>query len=647
MALVHTPLPADRPGHHGEYAVGQVLSKFSNPDLELWFDVNYIAGVTDLDLFLVDSQAGFYLIEIKSMKLEAIEEFTQSTFLLQGGQVKQHPVSQLRTGSLKLRDYLKRMPAFKDKQNLPFIQATVLWSEITRKEWTQRFTDASISGFHEMCLFKDDIKDYNSLVLGLQRLWDKPILGVEPPYRVRGMHSNIEAFRKALDPGKHKIDVPQSFSAELSRAVSSSQSIAEKYPPGKSYKASLQGAPGTGKTTILRQIGLANLAAGARVLHVCFNKVLAADQKREYQILRKTVDEYGFIDVFDIWELYKELGHSGGILKEDSVLQSAEAFMNTEEGKHFVKYDVILIDESQDLRDDFFKVVELIARPTASWFIAYGKGQETNNFKKDSTHPSPWLIDFLATAEANHLRRSFRNSTRAFLLAQSFWEKFPSLADAKGWMAEKFSKNAKPDNQYELDLDFPRIENDFTVEVLPGKALRKAYIRKIVLAALEDTKRADRGQDLLCAVLKPPSDSVEGDPGSISSSYELVLSVLTEIAEEFKLDFLDLVPKENRREVPKLGAIRLISLQNIRGLSASHVLLFDLGQLEKWSKVSGGTIKPPLINFTYIALSRSKASTIVAIDSTEDSDIESFLVEMVSYSTELAIASADPRSTTK
>jgi hypothetical protein len=384
-------------------------------------------------------------------------------------------------------------------------------------------------------------------------------------------------------------------------------------------------------------LGLKNLAAGARVLHVCFNKVLAADQKREYQILRKSVEEYGFIDVFDIWELYKEIGHQGGIRGESQILENVKSHLASEEGATFIKYDVILIDESQDLRDDFFRVVELIARPTSAWFIAYGKGQETNNFIKDESHPSPWLKDFLLESDSNYLKRSFRNSTKAFLLAQSFWEKFPNLVEAKEWLSVKFTLSPAVDVQFELDLEIPQTKNDFRVEILPSGKKRKAFIKNIVLSAIEDARRANRGGDLLVAVLAPSTKKVKVDDESIESSYELVKEVLEEVSVNFNLDFHDLVPKEARREVPKIGAIRLVTLQGVRGLSASHVIVFDLLQLEKWVKRDGGSIKPPLINLTYIALSRSKSSTIVAIDDADDSEIEPFLMEILTYSTELAI----------
>jgi hypothetical protein len=637
MATIHTELPQDRQGHHGEFVVGQILKEFTNPGLELWFDVNYIAGVTDLDLILLDNQVGFYLIEIKSVNLDSIQEFTMSDFVLKMNQARSHPKSQLLTGSLKLRDYLKRLPGLNDKTKLPFIQSTVLWSEITREEWKHRFSDPSISSFEEFCLFKDDLIGYNTLIDRLQRLWERPLLGTTAPQRARSEHGNTEAFRSALAPSKHKLEIPKSLVNEISRTVKESKKIADKYELGKKHMVSLQGPPGTGKTTILREIGLKNLAAGAKVLHVCFNKVLAADQKREYQVMRKKIDEYGFIDVFDVWALYKDLGHTSGIQSESEVLKNVKAFLESEDGKNFVKYDVILVDESQDLREDFFKVLELISRPTSSWFIAYGKGQETNNFLKDATHPSPWLKNFLAVADANHLKRSFRNSTKAFLLAQAFWENFPNLEDSKLWIKSKLNPESKSDSQFELDLALPQTKNDFEIETLPAGNTRQSFVKHMVLGAIEDSLRAGRGEDLLVAVLAPSSLNPKDGPDSIESSYHLVREVLEDISVHLGLDFHDLVPKDSRRDIPKMGALRLVTLQGIRGLSASHVIIFDLRQLEKWVLQSGGSMKPPLVNLAYIALSRSKASTIIAVENDENSVIEPFLIELLTYSTELAI----------
>ena len=255
--------------------------------------------------------------------------------------------------------------------------------------------------------------------------------------------------------------------------------------------------------------------------------------------------------------------------------------------------------------------------------------------------PSPWLSKFLSEAEANYLKRSFRNSTRAFLIAQSFWENFAALADAKEWIKKKYTQQQSDDNQFELDLALPQTKNDFRIEILPIGPARKSAIKTLILSAIEDARKANRGEDLLVGVIKPSSPKPESTESVSSSSYELVKEVLLEISDELKIVLHDLVPNENRREVTKIGAIRLATLQGIRGLSASHVLLFDLDKLEQWSKQPGNSIKPPIKNLGYIALSRSKASTIVAISSNEDSEVEAFLFGVLAFATQESLRLGD------
>ena len=636
MATIHTELPQDLPGHHGEFKVGQILKNFSNPGLDLWFGIDYIAGVPELDLILSDKQAGLYLIEIKSMNQDSITEFTQSSFKV-GGQDKTHPIPQIRTGSIKLRDHLKRSQNKADKFKIPFIQTTICWSEITRSQWINKFKDPSVSSLSDMCIFKDDLISYDSLLRTLQKLWEYPVLGITTPMHARSEHGDMEEFRKALQPSMHKINITKSMTNEITRPSRESKKITDRFEVAKTYKVSIQGAPGTGKTTFLREIALKNLSAGGKVLSVCFNKVLAADQKREYQILREKKEDYGFIDVFYFWELFKDLGHIGGLDNWGKVIENVKNYLESDEGKSFIKYDVVLIDESQDLPDYFFKVIELIARPSASWFVAYGKGQETSNFSQIESHPSKWLSEFLEKSEAIHRKRSFRNSTRTFLIAQAIWEKYPDLLKSKDWLADKLLKKTKNDDQFELDLDLPTMNNDLRIEILPSGSKRELFIRNLILAAIEESREADRGGDLLVAVIKPNSKKNKNDELIIQSEYELVKKVLENISENLNIDFLDLVPDESRNVIPKNGVIRLVTLQNIRGLSASHVIVFDLPQIENWLRIDNAGIKPPLNNLAYIALSRSKASTIIVLDGVRDSDFEKFLMNLFGYYQEISL----------
>ena len=83
--------------------------------------------------------------------------------------------------------------------------------------------------------------------------------------------------------------------------------------------------------------------------------------------------------------------------------------------------------------------------------------------------------------------------------------------------------------------------------------------------------------------------------------------------------------------------IRLVTLQNIRGLSASHVIVFDLPQIENWLRIDSAAIKPPLVNLAYIALSRSKASTIIVLDGVRDSEFENFLLNLFGHYQEMSL----------
>ena len=129
----------------------------------------------------------------------------------------------------------------------------------------------------------------------------------------------------------------------------------------------------------------------------------------------------------------------------------------------------------------FFKVIELSARPTASWFVAYGKGQETYNFSHLESHPSQWLNDFLSQSEVIQRKRSFRNSTRSFLISQAIWEKYPDLLKAKDWLLDKLLKKAKNDDQFELDFGQPTMNNDLRIEILPSGVKRELFIRYFIM----------------------------------------------------------------------------------------------------------------------------------------------------------------------
>ena len=623
MSILHTAIPDKIQGHIGEHNLANILLELKGLDAELWFGVDYLPNVRDIDLILFHKQAGLYLIEVKAVELDAIATFDLKNFRLKPNLERKHPQEQIRIAQINLKTYVQDWSTIAKKpKHVPFMQTSIIWPLISRYDWNARFTDPQIRKLSESMLFKDDIRSARNLVDALQLLWTKP-LGPVPPQNCRGEHIGMDNLRESIRTSEYKMEFSSIEKKEISRSVSQSKDYASKYPAGPKYQVSFEGAPGTGKTTILREIALAHASAGGNVLHICFNKTLAADQVREYQYLNKS--DLGFIDVRDEWAFYKSIEPSVVISQKDQLLDILEKALQKREPREIVYYDTIILDESQDSSENIFQALQLVARPTASWFVAYGSGQELHNISANGSATAPWLQDWFKSAERNTLRRSFRNSTRAFLISQAFWEKFPDVENAKKWVLEKIDRNPVGESTLELDLNLPIPKNDFRITTLGIEY--HAGLKNLILESLEDARSAGRGGDLLIVVGYPRP----GPKSEEFSSYTAALNIANEISAEIGIEVFDLCPVENRRKITKLESIRIAHYQIVRGLSASHVILLDLQALEKWCEDNNSRGGPPLRNLGNIALSRSKVSTTIASRSGENSATSNFLQELLNF----------------
>ncbi len=632
MTLFHTSLPEDKPGFHGEFLVGRSLQGFKDDLFEAWFQVDYLPAVTELDSILFHPEAGFFLLETKGMKIESIATYSLTEFILFPKTKKQHPVDQIRTGQHRLKNYFEDLFRRRGlKLRTPFIQTTIVWPQITRSSWIKQFSDQRVQLQAKSMLFKDDLVTPNSLLSRLKLLKGAPLLGT---FSIKDPIPNEEAMsavREALAPIGGSKNRNDKLTDEIRRAVVHSKQLALRYPPPKKYNVSFEGPPGTGKSTILREIGLLHAAGGGAVLHVCFNKALAADQRKEYEVLKTQGIEYGTIEVFDEWELYKTIHplwdpYTGKDIHrrlkyEYEVAQEILDSRGKPDSHPSGIYDTILIDESQDLSESIFMVLGYLARPTASWFTSYGEGQEIFFFNKEN--PSTFLKNWLETAERKRLRRSFRNSTRAFLMAQNFWENYPNFERCSEWFDQKLTKSNLDESTMELELEIPTDTNDFKVTRLSSLEARLVSIKQLLLEVIESARSARRGADVLIVVGDPYAKSAN----ELNTNYELVKKALEELQPLLSLDVLDLIPRERRRDTPKEGTVRIARHQGIRGLSASHVILFDVAKLEQWCSqlnLDNSRKKGVINNYGYIAFSRSRVSTTVVLDD-PTSHLESFI----------------------
>jgi hypothetical protein len=158
-------------------------------------------------------------------------------------------------------------------------------------------------------------------------------------------------------------------------------------------------------------------------------------------------------------------------------------------------------------------------------------------------------------------------------LAKRFGKITQIFINLNHFLEEKLRQISEPEITMELDLQLPRTKNDFRINYLPksDKEFPLAF-RNVLIETIEDSLAADRGKDLMIVVGTPAK---KGEIANLSS-YELVSEVVSNIAEKFGYHIFDIVNKDNRRNVPKINSIRIVNHQQVRGLSASHVIVLDL-----------------------------------------------------------------------
>jgi hypothetical protein len=146
----------------------------------------------------------------------------------------------------------------------------------------------------------------------------------------------------------------------------------------------VEGGAGTGKTLIAREAARRFAARGAHVLLLCFTNALA-------EWLRRTVDKAD-VDVWSVGKLALELARRSGMSAEepasaeewDKVILSAAA-----EGlqKSKAAWDVVILDEAQDLSDVDWLLVAEIASEKRFWVFR----DSAQHFWKDRQLPKEVL----------------------------------------------------------------------------------------------------------------------------------------------------------------------------------------------------------------------------------------------------------------
>ena len=179
MALQHTDLPANEKGRYGEYRTAKWLSELDGADLHLWFGVNYLDAVGDIDQLIGDSRVGLWVIEVKGHSLAQISGYSRENVEFQREGLQKHPGRKAQLEAQRLSTWLKtHIPDVK----IPWVHSAVWWPNIFREDWKEAFKGSAGAVMDsDHMLFTDEMDAEDTFISRLADISGQPLFGSPPP----------------------------------------------------------------------------------------------------------------------------------------------------------------------------------------------------------------------------------------------------------------------------------------------------------------------------------------------------------------------------------------------------------------------------------------------------------------------------------
>ena len=513
--------------------------------------------INETDLLLLDMESGAFVIEIKNHRLHKILAYNVSKMLCEtneGVKSDRSASHQALTCKHHLVDYFKR-----NGDTHPYLVDVVLWANISRTEWLQKFPDKEAT---ENMMFQDDISlDLSVFREKLKDIYKAKVRKFDPRHPVREdeLRDIIARFQTNQVPPKSPSDIERlrKFEVECERAS------LEAIPNNAMGKIVFKGVPGTGKTWKMLAAARRYAEQGKHVLFLCYNLVLRADIQRMMEAWNRPELTH-YITINAIYDHLSFMNDQAGCnieLEGQNYPKFGEEVCDAIRQKNidWLKYDLMLIDESQDMVEHIQMIIDECTSPSTILVASIGVGQELY-----SDEPPKWLTQFEADATLVACSKIYRTTAQTFIAAQILNE-----SDVRGGqLTTNILKIANGHCSGVVDqVEMMREAGTCPLlEFTSSDDSERDQMHQLVNTAMERLDNNDCASDILFLV-----------PSKRSLAYLNLLDYLSSSG----TPYIDLLDEDNRLRTPKTNQVRISTYFSSRGVEAHYVYLMGLDYMQE------------------------------------------------------------------
>lgn len=464
MALLFPVFSRCRFDTTGERRFAERLTQKLEDDYLCWHNAPVGPMQVQPDFIVMHPRRGFLILEVKDWKIETILSLdtTHSTLLVNGkSKSVTSPMAQARFYALQIANMLGNDAQLLHPPGHPraghFIAPYgwgVVLSNITRKQFNETNMAEVLEPARVLC--KDEMQESVDAEAFQQRLWDmfhhvfpchlslpqidRVRFHLFPEVRVNPQSGQFGLFEAKQAPIPSLIKVMDLQQEQLARSLGDGHRV-------------IHGVAGSGKTMILayRSLYLAQSTAKP-VLVLCFNRSLA-------QRLTQVVDERGLqekvqVRSFLAWCRAMLLAYHMDLPPQsaaDFYEQLASRAMRAVEQGHIprAQYSAILIDEGQDFKPDWYRLVVQMLDPVSnSLLVLYDDAQSIYGKQLEPTSGSDVLaadaakpviakrkfsfasVGIQAQGRTTILKINYRNTLEVLSVARCFAAELLASRDA-------------------------------------------------------------------------------------------------------------------------------------------------------------------------------------------------------------------------